>query len=80
MIRSRQPQRIAPCHPLIAHEDINQRFFKSVSHVEAAGDVGRRDDYAVRFAAFFWISFEGLVVFPVFLPFGFGGFGVVLGW
>jgi len=50
-----------------------------VSHVEAAGDVGGRDDDAVGFAACFWVCFEGLVVFPVFLPLGFGGFGVVLG-
>ena len=64
---------------MIADECINEGVVESVAHVEAASDVGGRDDYAVRFAAFFWVSFEGLVVFPVFLPFGFGGEGVVLG-
>jgi len=50
-----------------------------VAHVEAAGDVGGWDNDAVGFAAFFGVSFESLVVFPVFLPFGFGGEGIVLG-
>ena len=64
---------------MIADECVNEGVVESVAHVETAGHVGRWDDDAVRFAALFWVSFEGLVIFPVFLPFGFGGFGVVLG-
>lgn len=64
---------------MIADECVNEGVVESVAHVEAASHVGRWNDYAVGFAAFFGVSFEGLVVFPVFLPFGFGGEGVVLG-
>ena len=41
--------------------------------------VGRGNDDAEWFPAFGWIDFVGLVGFPNLLPFGFGGFCVVLG-
>ncbi len=47
MVRSRLPQRVPPLHALVADEDVLQRVVERVAHVEAAGDVGRRDDDGV---------------------------------
>ena len=53
-------------------------MLEGVSHVQASGNVGGRNDDAVGFAGMVGIGFKDLAIFPIFLPFGFGGFGIVL--
>jgi hypothetical protein len=48
VVGARQPQRVVAIHPLVADEDVLQRVVERVPPVQRAGDVGRRDDDAVR--------------------------------
>jgi len=51
-------------HAVVADQSVNQRTLEGVTHVQAAGDIGRRNHDAVGFAAAFRISFIDLIVFP----------------
>lgn len=62
---------------MVAHQNINQGIVESVTHVQAASNVGRWDDDAVGFATAIRVSLIDLVVFPKPLPLGFGAKGVV---
>ena len=42
MVCPRQPQRDEPAHAVPAHDDVHLRLVEHVAHVQAAGDVGRR--------------------------------------
>jgi hypothetical protein len=77
VVSSGQIESIISFHAVIAHEGINQTIVKSVTHMQATGDVGRWDDDAIRFTACVGVGFVGLIFFPKFLPFGFGGKGIV---
>ena len=47
VILARLPQRVKPAHPVPADQDILQRVVEGMPHVQAAGDVGRRDHDAI---------------------------------
>ena len=45
------PEHVAPAHPLEAGEHVLQRVVERMAHMQQAGDVGRRDDDAIRSGA-----------------------------
>src|SRR6185369_2443740 len=48
MIGAGLPQYVVALHAAPADQDVLQRVVESMAHVQAAGDVGRRDDDAIR--------------------------------
>ena len=48
VIHTRQPQRVVALHAAAPGEDVDERVVHRVPEVQAAGDVGRRDDDAER--------------------------------
>ena len=71
VIRARQTKHVFARQPLIAHDRIDQSRIKGMPHVQAAGDVGRRDDHCKRFALSRRIRMKGPLVLPGLLPSGF---------
>lgn len=64
---------------MVPHQHIDERAFKCVSQVQTPRHIWRRNDDTEWFSTLSRIDFVGLVSFPNLLPFGFGGFCVVLG-
>ncbi len=50
VIGAGHPKNILPPHPVEAYEDVLEGVVKGVAHVQGPGDVGRGNDYRVRFA------------------------------
>ena len=48
MVGARLPQRVVALHAVIAGERVHERVLERMPHVQAAGDVRRRDHDAVR--------------------------------
>ena len=48
VVHARQPQGVVALHAAAADQDVDQRVLEGVADVQAAGDVGRRDDDAER--------------------------------
>ena len=48
VVHARQPQRLVALHAAAADQDVDQRVLERVADVQAARDVGRRDDDAER--------------------------------
>ena len=51
VVSARLPQGVVPLHAAIAHQGIHDRVVEAVPHVQAAGDVRRRNHDAVGGAA-----------------------------
>ena len=64
---------------MVPHQRIDERAFKCVSQVQTPRHIWRRNDDTEWFSTLSRIDFVGLISFPNLLPFGFGGFCVVLG-
>ena len=47
VVGARLPQRVVAAHAMVACQRIHQRVLECVSHVQAAGDIRRRDHDAV---------------------------------
>ena len=79
MVGARLPQGGFAAHALVAHHGVHHRVVEAVPHVQAAGDVGRRDHDAVGIAVIARIAFRGeeAVIFPVLVPALFDIVGVV---
>ncbi len=48
MIRTPLPQAASPLHTVITHQNIDQRTLEGMTHVQAAGNVGRGQHDTVR--------------------------------
>ena len=57
------PEGVGAEHAVIADEDINEGVLKGVPHVQVAGDIGWRDDNAIRRPLAGWRKVAGL--FPL---------------
>ena len=66
VVRADLPQGVVTRHAPIADQHIDERGLKAVAHVQAAGDVGRRDHNAVRLVAALGREVPG--VFPAPIP------------
>ncbi len=68
------PQRLVALHALAAGEGVDQRVLEGVAQVQAAGDVGRRDDDRVRRLLALGVRLEVTALYPalVELPFYLG--------
>ncbi len=66
VIGARLPQHVAAAHALEPAQHVLQRVVEGVSHMQGAGDVGRRDDDAIglRLGALRTAGAEGLRVLP----------------
>ena len=80
MVHARLPQHVLAAHALEADEDVLQRVVERVTHVQRAGDVGRRDDDGEGFRARLGASAgpEGVGLLPALGDLGFDG-GCVVG-
>ncbi len=47
MVGTRLPQRLVALHAMVADQGIHDRVVETVTHVQAAGDIGRRDHDAI---------------------------------
>ena len=77
VVRTGHPAGILTLHAGMAHEDVLDGLVEDVPHVEHTGDVGRRDDHGVRFAAV-GTACEEPVVHPILIPFALDLGGAVL--
>ena len=48
VVHAGQPQRLVALHPPAPGEGVHEGVLEGMAEVQAAGDVGRRDDDAVR--------------------------------
>ena len=69
VVGARLPQDVAAAHALEAHQDVLHGVVQRVPHVQAAGDVGRRDDDGVRFGIGAAAAGEGPGFFPTGMDF-----------
>ena len=76
MVRSRQPQRVGAAHAVIARQRIHDGLVERVTHVQGAGDIGRRQLNAKRFGAGLVTGVEITAGFPQRIPLGFDGFRI----
>ena len=66
-----EPQRLIALHPLEAGQDVLQRAVQRVSHVELAGDVGRRHDDGKGLLIGIRLRLEAVAVHPQLVNAGF---------
>ncbi len=71
VIRARQTKHIFARQPLVAHDRIDQSCIEGMPHVQAAGDIGRRDHHSKRFALSRRVRMKCPLVLPGLLPSGF---------
>ena len=77
MVGAGLPQHVVALHAAPADQHVLQRVVERVAHVQAARDVGRRDDDAVRRLGRFRMRLERAGAFPLRVPAGFDLLGVV---
>ncbi len=65
MVSARLPQGIFTLHALVADHGIHNGLLEGVTHMQAAGDVRRRDHDAKAFLAGVAIRFKVALLFPV---------------
>ena len=70
------PERGLAEHPVVARERVHQRVLKGVAHMQAAGDVRRRQHDAVGVARGIVIGREIAALLPYGIPAGLDGMGV----
>ena len=51
MVCAGLPERVSTKHAVISNQGIHDRVLECMAHVQRAGDIGRRDDDAIRFTA-----------------------------
>ena len=75
MVGSGLPQGLVTFHAVIATEGVHDRILEAMTHVQTAGYVWRRDNYAIGFA----VTLRGKValLFPVLVPGLFNGLRVI---
>ena len=71
VVAAGQPQRLVALHPLEAGQNILQRAVQRVSHVELAGDVGRRHDDGKGLLIGIRLRLEAVAVHPQLVNAGF---------
>ena len=77
MVGAGLPQHVVALHAAPADQHVLQRVVERVAHMQAARDVGRRDDDAVRRLGQFRMRLERAGAFPLRVPAGFDLLGVV---
>ena len=77
MVGAGLPQHVVALHAPPADQHVLQRVVERMAHVQAAGDVGRRDDDAVRRLGRFRMRTEGAALLPLRVEAGFDLLGVV---
>ena len=65
MVRARLPERSPAAHPLVADQHVHQAVLEGMPHVQAAGDIGRRNGDAVALALAGWREQAGFLPLPV---------------
>jgi len=77
------PEGVVALHAVVADQAVHDGVVEAVTHVQAAGDVGRRDHDAVGVALTLWLvgraiasRFEIAVLLPGLVPLLFDGLGV----
>ena len=75
VVGARLPQGVAALHAAEAHQAVHDRVVEAVAHVQAAGDVRRRDHDGVGLAG--TLRGEVVVRLPVLVQGGFDGVGLV---
>ena len=66
MIGADLPQRALTFHAVVANEGVHDGLLETVSHVQCAGHIGRRDRYAV--SAVTILGCEVILRFPLGIP------------
>ncbi|MNE30330.1 hypothetical protein D3C80_1238380 [compost metagenome] len=79
MVGTGLPQGIFTLHALVTDHGVHDGLLESVTHVQAAGNVRRRDHDAEAFLAGITIWLEVTLVFPVIVQLLFDLFRVVCG-
>ena len=77
MVRTGDPQHVLALLAVVAAQGIDKGQIESMSYMQRACDVRRRNDNAVWIAALCGIRGEGLVIAPAFAPFCFHIRGLV---
>ena len=75
MVGAYLPERGAAAHAVITGQGIHNGVLKAVPHMQSAGDIGRRDDYAVGVAV--TLGREVAALFPSLIPASFELLGLV---
>jgi hypothetical protein len=65
MVGARLPQHVTPTHALEAGENVLQRVVEGMADMQAAGDIGRRNDDGKRLRAGAAAGLEGAGGFPL---------------
>ena len=68
MVGAREPEGGLSFLARAADHDVLQRVIEQVSHVEDAGDVGRRDHHRERFAGVVYLALETACGHPAVVP------------
>ena len=71
MVTAYLPQGIFAFHAVVAGEGVHDAVLQGVADVQAAGDVGRRNNDAVRITTALHVWCKITAVFPSFVPLGF---------
>ncbi len=79
VVGARLPQGVFALHALVADHGVHDGLLERVAHVQAAGDVRRRDHDAEAFLAFVAVRLEIALLFPVLVQRLFDMFWVVCG-
>ena len=77
VVGARLPQRVIAFHAVIANQGVHHRVVEAVAHVQAAGDIRRRNHDAIGRAAGMLLRRKPAVGFPGLVPLLFDGVRVV---